>query len=210
MNPIFTSCKKNKSQRYLRGFTLVEVLIAVSILAVLIALALPSFTTTIQRWRVSAIRDDLNTTIMFAKSEAVRRSTQVPPVTVTIARIGAAGCPAMLNIGNNNVWSCGWQVFLDANNNGILDSNETLIQTTTVPAGYAVTDQNAAATGYAPVSRWGQLVQTDLAQTPIPATTFVVSPMTAAGLPDTSNLLTTGGMCINGGITRMGHGATCS
>lgn len=55
------------------GFTLVELLVTIAILGVLTALAAPSFTPLIERWRVRQAAEDLTSSMFFARSEAIKR-----------------------------------------------------------------------------------------------------------------------------------------
>ena len=59
------------------GFTLVELMIAVLILAILMAAAVPSFRDFAANSRTSAASSDLTTALSLARSEAVRRSGTV-------------------------------------------------------------------------------------------------------------------------------------
>lgn len=130
----------NPNKRYLktrgRGFTLVEVLVSIAILGILTALALPSFTTTIRRYRAVAIRDDLIASINFAHSEAIRRGL---PVTVAKVPCGAA-------IAGD--WRCGWQV---------IDNALNVLQQSTVNASFAVTNTDAPLKDNFIVNQWGQV-----------------------------------------------------
>ena len=49
------------------GFTLIETLIVTAIAAVLIALAAPSFGTTIDRWRVRKAVESMTSTLYYAR-----------------------------------------------------------------------------------------------------------------------------------------------
>jgi type IV fimbrial biogenesis protein FimT len=56
-----------------RGFTAVELMVVVAIVAILAALAAPSFTPLIERWRVRSAAEDLTATLYYARSEAIKR-----------------------------------------------------------------------------------------------------------------------------------------
>lgn len=56
-----------------RGFTAVELMVAVAIVAVLAALAAPSFTLLMERWRVRSASEDLTSALYYARSEAIKR-----------------------------------------------------------------------------------------------------------------------------------------
>ena len=60
-----------------RGFTLIELMIAVAIAAILVSLAAPSFTTFFAKKRVEGLVAELVTDLQFARSEAVQRNTFV-------------------------------------------------------------------------------------------------------------------------------------
>ncbi|MBW8811742.1 MAG: prepilin-type N-terminal cleavage/methylation domain-containing protein [Lysobacter sp.] len=54
------------------GFTLIELLVTIAIAAILLALALPTFTESIRANRVSTATNQMLATLNFARSEAVR------------------------------------------------------------------------------------------------------------------------------------------
>lgn len=58
------------------GFTLVELLIAISLMSVLMALAAPSFTTWIRNAQVRTVAEALQNGLRVAQAEAVRRNRQ--------------------------------------------------------------------------------------------------------------------------------------
>jgi len=60
-----------------RGFTILELMITVTIAGILAAFALPSFTYTIQNGRVKTAASDIHSTLMYARSEAVKRNDNV-------------------------------------------------------------------------------------------------------------------------------------
>lgn len=58
-----------------RGFTLVELLVVVAVLAVILTLAAPSFRSMIEMQRLRSITSQLVTDLQFARNEAVQRNT---------------------------------------------------------------------------------------------------------------------------------------
>lgn len=74
------------------GFTLIEAMVVVVILAILAGLATPSFRGIIASQRVRNAASDLLSDMMLARSEAIRRNTPV-----TISAVGSS-------------WSNGWTV----------------------------------------------------------------------------------------------------
>ncbi|QSI34085.1 prepilin-type N-terminal cleavage/methylation domain-containing protein [Variovorax sp. RKNM96] len=59
-----------------KGFTLIEMMVVVSLVAILAALALPSFTTMIANQRVTSAAQELLTLLQFARAEGVYKRTQ--------------------------------------------------------------------------------------------------------------------------------------
>jgi len=60
-----------------RGFTLTEMLIAVSVVAILTASAAPSYKSLILNQQVRTVASDLHTSLFFARGEAIKRAASV-------------------------------------------------------------------------------------------------------------------------------------
>ncbi|MEN0036150.1 MAG: GspH/FimT family protein [Cellvibrio sp.] len=92
----------------IQGFTLLELLVTLTITAILLTIAIPGFSRQIQKERIVTTAQTLITTIETARSQAVFRNER----TVLLA---------------TPKWNDGWIVFFDRNNNGIKDDEEPLI-----------------------------------------------------------------------------------
>jgi type IV fimbrial biogenesis protein FimT len=84
-----------------RGFTMLELMVAIAVVAVLTALAVPSFRTTIQKHRLRSATDTLQAAIDYARAEAVMRATYVS----VCASADAATCSA------TKTYETGWLVY---------------------------------------------------------------------------------------------------
>lgn len=60
-----------------RGFTLIEIMSALAILAISVALAVPSYSSAIERRQLSAGAEEIAAFISYAQSEAIKRNEQV-------------------------------------------------------------------------------------------------------------------------------------
>ena len=98
-----------------RGFTLIELMIALALGVILLTLAVPSFRSTIQNNRATAAANDILTALNTARSEAIKRGT---PMTICSSGNGSS-CAGSTD------WSTGWILFTDLNSNGTLDDNGT-------------------------------------------------------------------------------------
>jgi len=109
MKAVMNSCGSARRQE---GFTVIELMIVVTIAGILLAVSAPAFQDVINRAVVNSQARTLLTAINYARSEAIRRNT---PVVLCASSDGSA-CAA----GN---WSEGWLVFAD--NAGAVDSVDT-------------------------------------------------------------------------------------
>ncbi|MCQ4268048.1 GspH/FimT family pseudopilin [Pseudomonas stutzeri] len=60
---------------FTRGFTLIELMITIALLAIVVTIAVPNFTAFIQKTQLQGQTDDLLTFLQYARSEAVTRRT---------------------------------------------------------------------------------------------------------------------------------------
>ena len=100
------------------GFTLLECLVAVAVMAILTVLAVPGFRDLLVRRSVLLTAEALVGDLRFARSEAIKRGTQV---SVCRSANGSACSPT----GN---WVEGWIVFVDRNTKGAVDPGDEVLR----------------------------------------------------------------------------------
>ena len=86
-----------------KGFTLIELMIAIAMFAILIAVGVPNFRASIQNNRIITNANGLISAMMIARSEAIKRSVNV----------------RIMSISGNQNWTNGWTVITDNNNDNI-------------------------------------------------------------------------------------------
>lgn len=131
----------------MQGFTAIELMVVVSIIAVLAALAGPSFTQMIESWRVRDATESLSSTLFFARSEAIKRGGRVVLQKIPNNTNGCAIAP------NNTDWGCGWVVCHDTNGNGVCNASDPVLQHYSPPPKVEVTRTGGSTT--IQFNRWG-------------------------------------------------------
>jgi type IV fimbrial biogenesis protein FimT len=100
------------------GFTLVELMVTVTVSVILIAIAAPSFGTLLLKRSVQVAADNLVSDLRLARSEAIKLSRTVSICSATTA----TGCSAGAS------WKDGWIVFVDADGDGSLDEGDQVLR----------------------------------------------------------------------------------
>jgi type IV fimbrial biogenesis protein FimT len=93
----------------LAGFTLLELMVTLSIAGVLVAMATPTFKDVISNNRLTAYHNEFVAALNLARSEAIKRGTSV------VLRRG--------NGSSVNQWHKGFDIFVDSNGNGIFNDD---------------------------------------------------------------------------------------
>ncbi len=106
--------------RHHRGFTLLELLVALTIAALLVTFGLPAFSASARHNCTVTSANTLLSVLTAARSEALKRDR---PVTLCKSGDGASCATASLT-----GWDSGYLMYLDDDGDGRIDSGELLLQ----------------------------------------------------------------------------------
>lgn len=96
----------------MRGFTIVELMITILVLALLAGIGVPAFQSTVMNNRMTSQINALVTSMNQARSEAIKQNRDV----VVCRSTDSSSCA-----GSGSGWAQGWLVFVDENENGSID-----------------------------------------------------------------------------------------
>lgn len=102
-----------------RGFTLVELMVTVAVLAVMAGLAVPSFRATVNANRLTGSTNELVNALQTARMEAIRRNQRAAVCLSANADAATPSCSTSS--------PTGWLVFVDADHNGSYGPGDTLL-----------------------------------------------------------------------------------
>ena len=101
-----------------RAFTLVEMLVAIAIVALLLAAGAPAFYGWLGAYELSNHAKHLAETMMRARTDAVR----------TGQRVSVCKSPDQRQCADSGTWEGGFVVFADDNHNGRIDAGERVLE----------------------------------------------------------------------------------
>lgn len=102
------------------GFTLLELMVTLAVAAILLGIAVPSFSDMIRNNRLTGAANDLLHSTQLARSEAVKRQLPV----VVCATGDSAAQPPSCNDGDFRQWI----VFVDSDRDWVVDAAETVLE----------------------------------------------------------------------------------
>ena len=116
---------QTRVRREAKGFTLIELMVTLTIAAILLMVAVPNISQMIASSAVSSNVNSFLADMRFARSEAIRRGGEVALCRVTNPD---AANPTCLTIAGTDGWVTGWIVFEDLNSDGTKDANEPVLR----------------------------------------------------------------------------------
>jgi type IV fimbrial biogenesis protein FimT len=123
-----------------RGFNLIELLVTLTVMAVVITMGAPALGNFINDMRLSATTNDLLAYFNYARSEAAKRGARV---TVCVSADQATCATTESN------WAVGAVAFVDADNDGQVDTGETVLRVLNpMPSGVTIFATTAFSTSH--------------------------------------------------------------
>lgn len=107
------------TKTHARGITLVELLVVLTIAAIVVSTAVPSFTWSISSYRISSQVNGWIGDLQYTRAEAIKRGQTV---TLCASQNGSSCTTSTSN------WQSGWIVFADANGNATVDGGEAVLR----------------------------------------------------------------------------------
>ena len=145
--------------RLARGVTLIELMVALAVLAILLGLGVPYLREFFITNRLAAATNELITGLNLARSEAIRRGVQV-----TMRRKSSSA----------RNWSEGWEIFVDANSNQLRDSAESVIHTGPASASRVTVNSSAGLDPLVVFDASGRVYDATGMLVALPAAIFVI------------------------------------
>ena len=143
------------------AFTLMELMVVLSIASVILMIAIPNVQSFIKNNRMTGAANDLLTSFALARNEAIKRQVPVAVCASTNPKTATPDCATGT--------FASWIVFVDTNNNGLHDAGEDVISahdpldpviSTGADNAYIV---SYAATGFAQTAPGGRAATTQVA-----------------------------------------------
>jgi len=102
------------------AFTLMEMMVTLSIAAVVMTLAIPNIQQFIKNNRMTSAANDMLTSLTLARNESIKLQQAVAVCASTNPKVTDPTC-------TTGSFTSGWVVYVDANNNGLHDTGERVL-----------------------------------------------------------------------------------
>lgn len=131
------------------GFTLIELMIGVAIMAILLMVGVPSFQSAVASSRLTTSTNDVVSALALARTEAIRRGTRV-----TVCK--SANAAACTTAGD---WAQGWIIFIDttrSSGDAAVDGGEAIVASNAAASGNIVMVGSAGVANFVSFASDGQ------------------------------------------------------
>jgi type IV fimbrial biogenesis protein FimT len=115
-----------------KGFTLIELMVAVAVLAITLGFAVPGYQSVVNGNRLAGTANEFVATLQSARVEAIRRGRRIAVCASADANAASPTC-ASANID-------GWITFVDKDADGSFGAADELLQRSTIDGPVAVSD----------------------------------------------------------------------
>ena len=137
------------------GLTLLELMITISVLAIVTAISVPAMTKFIANLRQVTQANNFIADIVYARNEAATRGVRV--TLCASQNVDTAANPTCAATGTT-AWETGRIIFVDSNGNGVKTSGESLLKKSSgLPTGYSLTASGFSDPSYLTFSTYGGL-----------------------------------------------------
>lgn len=101
------------------GFTLIELIVTLAVFSIVVAIAIPNMSSFLDSNRRAANINTFITAMNLARSEAIKRNTDV---SLCVRNTAGTGCDTTKN------WENGWIVFIDNGTKGTVDGTDAALR----------------------------------------------------------------------------------
>ncbi|WP_255988207.1 GspH/FimT family pseudopilin [Chitinolyticbacter albus] len=105
------------------GFTLIEAMLVVALISIILGIATPSFRGMIQDSRLASASEEMLTSMLLARTEAIKRNARVVLCNSSDPAAASPSC-----VSNSPNWKTGWLVFVDNDNNDTYSSGDEILR----------------------------------------------------------------------------------
>jgi type IV fimbrial biogenesis protein FimT len=103
-----------------KGFTIIELLVVLTVAIIFVALSVPSFFSIRQNNNAVLLTNNFAGTLNYARAEAIKRGELVS--VCASANTNQTAC------GNAGSWTNGWIVFVDNDGDGVIDGGDEILR----------------------------------------------------------------------------------